>query len=64
MSTTVETMIAASVAPASGMRSRIATRSPSAIAKSLPTPKSTAVDVTPATRLIRRFPVTYPLIVR
>ena len=44
-STTVETMMAASVAPASGMRSRIPTSSPRAIANSLPTPKSTAAEV-------------------
>ena len=58
MKTTVETMIAASVAPASGMRSRTATSSPSATANSLPTAKRTIVASVPATTLMRRLPVT------
>ena len=55
---TALTMIAAIVAPASGIRSRIATTRPSATAYGTPSTSSTAVDVTPAIRLIARLPVT------
>ena len=51
------TMIPAIVAPASGIRSRIATSSPSATAYGTPIAIRTIV-VTPAIRLIRRLPVT------
>ncbi len=52
------TMIAAIVAPASGIRSRIATINPRATAKGTPVISSTTVVLAPAIRLIRRFPVT------
>ena len=55
---TAPTMIAASVAPASGIRSRIATSSPSATANGTPMISRTIVDAMPAIRLIRRLPVT------
>ena len=55
---TVETATAAIVAPASGIRSRIATRSPSATAYGTPTIESTAVETIPAITLIVRLPVT------
>jgi hypothetical protein len=58
MKMTVETRMAARVAPARGMRSSTATRSPSATAYSLPTAKSTMVERIPATRLMSRLPVT------
>ena len=58
MSTTVDTMIAATVAPASGTRSRMATSRPRAIANWLPTAKSTIVASVPATTLMSRLPVT------
>jgi len=61
---TVPTRMAAIVAPASGIRSRIATSKPSATAYGTPTIRSTTVVSVPAMRLIRRLPVTYPPIVR
>ena len=44
--------------PREGDEVEIPTRSPRAMANSLPTPNNTAAEVTPATRLIRRLPVT------
>ena len=58
MKATAPTMIAASVAPASGIRSRIATISPSASAYGTPTLRRTIVVSVPAIRLISRLPVT------
>jgi hypothetical protein len=55
---TTTTMIPATVAPASGIRSRIATSRPSATAYGTPRASSTIVIDAPAIRLIRRFPVT------
>ena len=55
---TVETRIAAIVAPASGIRSRIPTTSPSASAYGTPTSSSTSVEAMAAMRLISRLPVT------
>ena len=48
----------AMVAPASGIRSRMATSNPSATAYGTPMISNTTVAVTPATRLISRLPVT------
>ena len=58
MNATVPIRIAAIVAPASGIRSRIATTSPSATAYGTPMMISTIVVEPPAIRLINRFPVT------
>jgi hypothetical protein len=58
MNATVETMIAASVAPASGIRSRMATRTPSATAYGTPRISSKIVVEIPAITLISRLPVT------
>ena len=55
---TEPTMMAAIVAPASGIRSRIATISPSARAYGTPVMSRTIVVSVPAIRLIRRLPVT------
>jgi hypothetical protein len=55
---TEPTMMAASVAPASGIRSRIATISPSARANGTPVRSRTIVVSVPATKLIKRLPVT------
>ena len=51
-------MIAAIVAPASGIRSSSATISPSATAYGTPRISSTIVVSVPAIRLITRLPVT------
>jgi hypothetical protein len=54
----IPTMIAAIVAPASGIRSSMATISPSATAKGTPVASRTIVVAVPAIRLIKRLPVT------
>ena len=58
MKATTPIRIAAIVAPASGIRSRIATISPSATAYGTPSISRTIVVRLPAIRLISRLPVT------
>jgi hypothetical protein len=55
---TVLTMMAARVAPASGIKSRMATSRPSANAYGTSMISSTTVEVIPAMTLISRLPVT------
>ena len=55
---TVPMMIAAIVAPASGIRSRTATITPSATANGTPSASRIAVVSVPAIKLISRLPVT------
>ena len=56
--TTVDTITAAMVAPASGTRSRMATTTASATEYLLPRPKRTTAAATPAMTLITTLPVT------